>query len=242
VASLFYIAAMTGKLKFLLLYLLSWVLFFQFARGFFLLYQLKQTKLLSFETVFYSFLYGIRMDISMASYILLPVCLFSLLGIFLPFFRRAVIYKIYTYIILFFVLILVSVDSESYSHWGFRIDATPLKYIKSPKEVWASVSHLPVFLIGIFFIVVYFFIAWVFAIIIHRISAYQQQVSYKVFSALIIIIITGLLIIPIRGGLQLAPINQSSVYFSTNNFANHAAINATWSFFSWCNQQNIRNT
>jgi len=31
-----------------------------------------------------------------------------------------------------------------------------------------------------------------------------------------------------RGGLQLAPLNQSSVYFSTNNYANHAAINASW--------------
>ena len=33
-----------------------------------------------------------------------------------------------------------------------------------------------------------------------------------------------------RGGLQLAPLNQSGVYFSTKNFANHAAINATWNF------------
>jgi phosphoglycerol transferase MdoB-like AlkP superfamily enzyme len=40
----------------------------------------------------------------------------------------------------------------------------------------------------------------------------------------------GSLIIPIRGGLQLAPLNQSSVYFSTKNYANHAAINASWNF------------
>jgi phosphoglycerol transferase MdoB-like AlkP superfamily enzyme len=38
------------------------------------------------------------------------------------------------------------------------------------------------------------------------------------------------LIIPIRGGFQLAPINQSTVYFSTQPFANHAAVNCVWNF------------
>ncbi|MFN2439004.1 MAG: LTA synthase family protein [Chitinophagaceae bacterium] len=222
---------MVGKIKFLVLYLLSWVLFFQLARGFFLLYQLKYTKSLSSETIFFSFLYGLRMDISMGSYILLPVCFFSLLGVFVSFFRRPIIYKIYTYVVLFLVLIIVSVDSELYSQWGFRIDTTPLKYTNSPKEVWATMSHLPVFLILIFFIVSYLFLAWTFAKIINTINRYQQRGSYKFISAFIIVIIMGLLIIPIRGGLQLAPINQSSVYFSTNNFANHAAINAFWNFF-----------
>ncbi len=222
---------MLGRLKFILLYLLIWVLFFQLARGFFLVYQVKHTRLLSSETVFYSFLYGMRMDMSMACYILLPVCFFLLLGVLIPFFRRAIIYKIYTCIVLFFVLMIISADSELYSHWGFRMDATPLKYMNSPREVWASISHLPIFLISIFFIVGYLFFAWLFTKMINGINTYQQQSSYKIISGLMIIIITGLLIIPLRGGLQLAPINQSSVYFSTNNFANHAAINATWSFF-----------
>jgi phosphoglycerol transferase MdoB-like AlkP superfamily enzyme len=222
---------MIGKLKFLFFYLLSWVLFFQLARGFFLIYQLKQTRLLYGKTVFNSFLYGMKMDLSMACYILLPVCFFLLLGIFLLFFRRSIIYKTYTCIVLLFVLIIISADSELYSHWGFRLDATPIKYMNSPKEVWASISHLPIFLISIFFIVSYLFFAWLFTKIISRINIYQQQVSYKVLSAFMIIIITGLLIIPLRGGIQLAPLNQSSVYFSTNNYANHAAINPTWSFF-----------
>lgn len=40
----------------------------------------------------------------------------------------------------------------------------------------------------------------------------------------------GIAIIPIRGGLQLAPLNQSGVYFSNNNFSNISAINASWNF------------
>ena len=47
-----------------------------------------------------------------------------------------------------------------------------------------------------------------------------------------IALLTALLVIPARGGTQLAPINQSTVYFSTSDFANQAAINVAWSFFN----------
>ncbi len=44
------------------------------------------------------------------------------------------------------------------------------------------------------------------------------------------VLATTLLIIPIRGGLQLAPMNVSAVFFSPVAFANHAAINPQWNF------------
>jgi phosphoglycerol transferase MdoB-like AlkP superfamily enzyme len=45
------------------------------------------------------------------------------------------------------------------------------------------------------------------------------------------LIATALLVIPIRGGLQWTPLNQSSVYFSSHEFANQAALNVGWNFF-----------
>ena len=42
--------------------------------------------------------------------------------------------------------------------------------------------------------------------------------------------ITAALIVPIRGGLQTIPVNQSNVYFSSKMFANHASINYAWNF------------
>jgi phosphoglycerol transferase MdoB-like AlkP superfamily enzyme len=52
----------------------------------------------------------------------------------------------------------------------------------------------------------------------------------RLFSVLTISVLGAALLIPIRGGLQQTPMNQSGVYFSTYSFANHAAINATWNF------------
>jgi phosphoglycerol transferase MdoB-like AlkP superfamily enzyme len=221
---------MLGRIKFLLLYYLAWLGFFEIARLVFLLYHFTKTKELSFGTAAATFWYGLRMDLSIAAYFLLPVCLFVLAGLFFAFFRRALIYKIYTWIILFFVLLLTISDLELFSEWGFRIDATPLKYLGSPKEAWASISHLPVFLYLAIFIVVYVLMGFAFSQFIKRINSNQQSASNKIGTTAVVLLFTGLLIIPIRGGLQLAPLNQSSVYFSTNNFANQASVNATWNF------------
>ena len=40
------------------------------------------------------------------------------------------------------------------------------------------------------------------------------------------------LFIPIRGGIQKIPINQSDVYFSEKLFADHAALNLPWNLLS----------
>ena len=41
-------------------------------------------------------------------------------------------------------------------------------------------------------------------------------------------LLLGSLIIPIRGGFGIAPINAGTVYFSQKMFLNHTAINAIW--------------
>jgi phosphoglycerol transferase MdoB-like AlkP superfamily enzyme len=221
---------MLRRLLFLLFYWAIWIVFFQLARGVFLVYHLAQTRQLPLETSLLSFLYGLRMDLSMATYILAPACLCVLLSVFIPFFQRPIIFKVYSYLILFVVLLIVVADLEIYEAWGTRLDATPLKYLTTPKEVWASISHLPIFFIVFLFLVFYVGLCLVYGILINKISLYLKGDRRKIISFLAILVFTALLIIPMRGGLQLAPINQSSVYFSTSNFANLAAINAPWNF------------
>ncbi len=50
------------------------------------------------------------------------------------------------------------------------------------------------------------------------------------------------LIIPMRGGLQHIPINQSDVYFSPHLFANHAAVNLPWNLLYTLNKRNLAAT
>jgi phosphoglycerol transferase MdoB-like AlkP superfamily enzyme len=54
--------------------------------------------------------------------------------------------------------------------------------------------------------------------------------------------VSGLMIIPIRGGFDVAPINAGSVYFSNNMFLNHTAINAVWNVgYSGFGQRPVKN-
>jgi phosphoglycerol transferase MdoB-like AlkP superfamily enzyme len=219
---------MAGRIKFLLFYLLTWILFFEFGRVIFVLSQSAAAKQVPVRTILFSFFYGMRMDLSMASYLVVPVCLFLILSVFIPYFRRPVVYKTYTGILLFLFLLIIVADIEVFKEWGFRIDATPLKYLASPKEAWASISHLPVLFYLVFFLLIFFACLVVFTKWLNFLSRYLNNPRYKIAVALILVFITGLLIIPIRGGLQLTPMNQSIVYFSSDNFANQAAVNAPW--------------
>lgn len=220
---------MKAKLKFLAIYYLSWILFFDIMRLVFMLYHHDRSTGLSWSTLAASFWYGLRMDLSAAAYIVAPVFLFVLLSLFIHFFRRLTIYKIYTFTILLIVALISLADLELYNAWGFRIDTTPLRFLSTPHEAWASVSHLPLFWIALVFLICYGLFYFCFKTLLKHIF-FQQQNKGRILTGVVLLVLMVALIIPVRGGLQLAPLNQSSVYYSTSNYANHTAINATWNF------------
>jgi phosphoglycerol transferase MdoB-like AlkP superfamily enzyme len=222
---------MLRRLKFILLQLLAWIAFFELARIIFLLYHHSQTSQLSIQTILLTFVYGLRMDLSMACYLILLPSVFALLSLFLPLFKKPIIYKIYSGLVLFLLLIIVLSDLQIYNEWGYRLDSTVLQYLSSPKEVIASTGHLPVFWILLVFVIVFGGLVLVFKRTIERSIFLLQGTHRKLVSALIIACFIALLIIPIRGGIQMQPMNPSWVYFSSNNFANISALNASWNFF-----------
>jgi phosphoglycerol transferase MdoB-like AlkP superfamily enzyme len=97
------------------------------------------------------------------------------------------------------------------------------------REVWASIYNQPLFFILLAFILLFGILIISLNIIVIGKESFQPV--NKIFSSFFILIFTtATLIIPIRGGLQLAPLNQSSVYFSENIFLNQASLNAPWNF------------
>ena len=52
----------------------------------------------------------------------------------------------YTYILIVFSSIIIVSDANLYSYWGFRMDYTPMMYLKTPGEAMASVSTFTVIL------------------------------------------------------------------------------------------------
>src|SRR5690606_34990156 len=132
----------------------------------------------------------------------------------------------YTYGFIILLSFLLSADLELFANWGFRLDATPLQYLSTPGEMVASAAAAPVFLLV--------FIALVLSaafILIYRyffdLGRFGSRNSGWATAAVSFILLP-LLILPIRGGWQLAPINQSVAYFSQNPYTNHASLNLPW--------------
>ena len=134
------------------LYFLYWILFFAIAKITFLLYHLHLAKTLTTSETFKVFLYGLRMDASFAAYI----CIFPFLLFFIKSVARNLrinkIIRIYTTLLIVIFTFLISALLQLYNAWGYRMDATPLQYFKTPKEMGATISSAPLFLLLLIFI------------------------------------------------------------------------------------------
>ena len=136
--------------------------------------------------------------------------------------------------------LIFTADLVLYSYWGFRLDATPLFYFfSSPKDAIASVSWWMV-LAGI---VATLGLTWVSYLVQRRLLCSERQLSglktpfHRLRVSGVMLMITILLFIPIRGGFTVSTMNTGKAYFSTNNRLNHAAINPTFSLLESLSKQ-----
>src|SRR6187200_3222007 len=108
---------MLKKIFFLLIYIFTWVIFFELAHVFFLLSTMQYAKETPSSLILQSLWFGLKMDLSMAAYLTGWVCVFVIVSLFIPFFKKKWIYLIYTGIILFIQLVLIITDVESFKAW-----------------------------------------------------------------------------------------------------------------------------
>jgi phosphoglycerol transferase MdoB-like AlkP superfamily enzyme len=219
---------MRRRITALLAYALFWLAFFYFARLFFLIIQHKEASAFSLGILAGTFTHGIKLDLSATAYILVIPMLIMLPAIWIKgdWFRRFV--KFYTWIILLISSALIVGDAELYSYWGFRMDYTPFLYLKTPQEAAASVSTLKIVIVCFTVISITVIFGLLYNKLIDRRFSGSDVVRYKLPVTAFFMILLGSLIIPIRGGFGLAPINAGTVYFNVNMFVNHSAINVVW--------------
>ncbi|ADR20079.1 sulfatase [Marivirga tractuosa] len=220
---------MKQRLLFLALYGLAWLLLFTFFRVVFYAYQFALLENIAISGILRSFYYGLPLDLSFSAYILvIPALLIAFTTIFSAHIIRPIL-KLYSALVVIFVVLVQTVDLELFRTWGFRIDNTPLQYIDTPGEMWASSASSPILLLVLIFIFTMVAINYGLGKLIDR--SFRSFPEMKIYYFPVFIVLMASLIIPIRGGFQLAPINQSIAYFSTDDILNQAALNAPWVFF-----------
>lgn len=156
----------------------------------------------------------------MTAYLLIiPFLLFFISG-FIAYEKVARIYNLLIFLIL---SLIYAADVPLYNEWGYRMDYNAFVYLQNAKEASHFVSlkntFLSCFLFTIYFILAFFLYK---KLIPNHFPKFQAKI---LFSHLIVL---GLLILPIRGGFGIIPMNPGKVFFSTNPVANHAALNVPW--------------
>lgn len=205
---------------------LFWLLFFAAIRPMFALWQ-PVLSALPLPEILQSMAHGLYMDFSMAGY-------FSIMPIFIlafrPWLKDSLLFGILKYYHCFLVplvALLACTDLEIYHSWGHRLDSAILPYLAFPKEALASAMSSPLLLLCSIWILlsalgIY---SWL------RLSSWMRKnLAGSKISSLPVLVLSAACIIPIRGGFQLAPMNQSSVYFSSKRILNQAAENPIWVF------------
>jgi len=177
--------------------------------------------------IFFSFLYGLRQDASVTGYFTVIPGLLLAASVFLsPVIIRYFI-DAYTGILLFVTGFIIVADAELYRNWGFRTDAAPLLYLKQPSYAAASADTLTIVILVLISLLLFAFMFFSYIKILRPVYKKIKPAGYKTFA--VVLLFTGLMILPIRGSLGIAPMNTGTVYFSEKNvFANHAALNVIW--------------
>lgn len=208
-------------------YFLFWLFVFTIERITFFIYHAEKISRTSKIDKLKAFIYGSRLDLSISSYIILVPLLLLIINLFYSNKNRLNKFiNSYTVVLFILISILGVIDLSIYSEWGSKLNSRAIEFlIFSPGEALASSASSPVLqstFIAIGKIIVYL-------LLYYRIFKYQHIEINKIWKESIAIIIYFLIsIIMLRGGLQLAPINQSSVYYSNNLALNHTALNTTW--------------
>ena len=173
-------------------------------------------------------LHGLKLDASLAGYLTALPALMLIVSVFMNGKWLATAAKIYFGIVAVLLSAIFTVDMGLYEYWGFRLDATPLFYFfSSPKDALASVSVWTV-IGGVLVFLVYatlLYLLFVYCLLRQPL----KPVRRKAFPAAVLVLLTGLLFILIRGGFTVSTMNVGKVYFSSDMRLNHAATNPAFS-------------
>jgi len=112
---------------------------------------------------------------------------------------------------------------ELYRNW-VSASMHPLLYLKTPKEAMASVKTYLLILFVVLLAVLTYLSHWAYRKWVAK--DFELAKPLKWWHSPIFIFLAATMIIPIRGGFGIAPMNPGKVYFSQNNFSNHAALKA----------------
>lgn len=196
-------------------------------KGMFLLYFFQKSSQLSFTEITGVFMHGLWLDISLSAYLITLPLVFFLLQLLIEKRMMSLFFKIYLPVVFFIIGLLFVGDLGIYENWSTKLNVRAIQNILNPKEMMASSGASPVWLY-VLIIAAHLLYGWFGARYLCKRKFASAIGGIRWLNIPYFIIMSGFTLLGIRGNIGVAPINESSAYFSKNMFANHAAINSSW--------------
>ena len=173
--------------------------------------------------------HGLVLDVAIAGYLTIIPALIFIASLWTEPKVIGWIWKGYVGIVAFISSLAYVANIALYGFWGFPLDNTPLLYIKtSPSDAMASVTTGQ--LIG-GLLAVCASTVFIYLLITRLVKLPKAQQNGKPWlQTIVILLLTALLIIPIRGGFGAGTNHTGAVYYSTNIRLCHAAVNPIFCF------------
>lgn len=192
--------------------------------------------------------HGLPLDLSMAGYLSVIPGLLSIAVVWLKRDLVKPIMNIYFIIASLFITCSFVLNASLYPYWKYPLDSTPLFYFfTSPADAIASVSIWQVILSVIILIVLTVGVWFTLRMRGEKRQRYSRySYGYGGFgsgkrnrfddfdrhrgrTSIILLLLTGLLFLPIRGGITVSTMNTGQAYYSQNAYLNHSAVNPLFS-------------
>ena len=220
---------MKKRIIYIVSYFFTLLLLFVIQKPLFMLYNDAVGKEVSVNDFWQVMWHGASLDATTAGYLTALPLLVILVSIWI---RKISLKKLllpYYILVAILVSVVFVVDMGLYPFWGFKLDASIFLYLDSPKEAMASVSA------GFIAVRILAMIAWVAGMVwlLMKITPHTlEKVGKRVLGTLGGLLLGGILFIIIRGGVTESTSNVGQVYFSSNQFLNHSAVNPCFSLLS----------
>ena len=220
---------MKKRIIYIVSYFFTLLLLFVIQKPLFMLYNDAVGKEVSVNDFWQVMWHGVSLDATTAGYLTALPLLVILVSIWI---RKISLKKLllpYYILVAILVSVVFVVDMGLYPFWGFKLDASIFLYLDSPKEAMASVS------VGFIAVRILAMIAWVAGMVwlLRKITPHTlEKVGKRVLGTLGGLLWGGVLFVIIRGGVTESTSNVGQVYFSSNQFLNHSAVNPCFSLLS----------
>lgn len=194
--------------------------------------------------------HGLPLDLSMAGYLSVIPGFLSIAVVWLKRDLVKPIMNIYFIIASLFITCSFLLNASLYPYWKYPLDSTPLFYFfTSPADAIASVSIWQVILSIVILIVLTIGVWFTLRMRGEKRQQYSRYAyGYGGFgsgkrnrfddfdrhrgrTSIILLLLTGLLFLPIRGGITVSTMNTGQAYYSQNAYLNHSAVNPLFSLF-----------